>query len=203
MSIFFELQFGKTSPVTTAWGDTLAFDPGTPVHRELEAFIYLLAEDYSIQYSNQYFNSEFGCPDGSTRCYELMRGRTQPCNPCPAQQVFSEREERVWLWQDRKHGKTYQIHDYPYQVENDKIMVLGIGLMINRGQKKSKPSTQPLSYEDLLRICCHCKNINNEQGVWEKIEAYFSKKNNIQFSHGICPECLQEHYPLTAKQILK
>ncbi|MBX9929896.1 MAG: hypothetical protein K2X99_13400 [Gemmatimonadaceae bacterium] len=47
----------------------------------------------------------------------------------------------------------------------------------------------------LLPICAHCKSIRNDQGEWEKLERYFSKRSITDFSHGICPDCVRTHYP--------
>jgi len=29
----------------------------------------------------------------------------------------------------------------------------------------------------------------------DRIDAYLSEHANVQVSHGLCPECLEEHYP--------
>lgn len=47
----------------------------------------------------------------------------------------------------------------------------------------------------LLPICMHCKRIRDDEGYWERIEEYISAHTDALFSHGICPECLTEHYP--------
>jgi PAS domain S-box-containing protein len=47
---------------------------------------------------------------------------------------------------------------------------------------------------DLLPICSHCKKIRNDEGYWEQIESYIHQHSGTQFSHGICPDCLKEHY---------
>ncbi len=47
----------------------------------------------------------------------------------------------------------------------------------------------------LLSICSHCKRIRNDQGEWEQLESYISHHSRADFSHGLCPECLREHYP--------
>lgn len=49
--------------------------------------------------------------------------------------------------------------------------------------------------EGLLPICCYCKNIRDERGFWFSIETYIHNHSNAKFSHGICPNCLTEHYP--------
>lgn len=49
--------------------------------------------------------------------------------------------------------------------------------------------------EGLLPICSHCKKIKNEDGNWTMMERYISDHSQAEFSHGICPTCLEKHYP--------
>jgi len=49
--------------------------------------------------------------------------------------------------------------------------------------------------EGLLPICSHCKSIKNEAGDWEPLEAFMSERSGADFSHGLCPNCVREHYP--------
>ncbi|MCP3887359.1 MAG: response regulator [Desulfobulbaceae bacterium] len=46
----------------------------------------------------------------------------------------------------------------------------------------------------LIPICAHCKNIRDDQGVWNKIEAYIQEHSAALFSHSICPQCIQKLY---------
>ncbi|MGO8793386.1 MAG: PAS domain S-box protein [Candidatus Sulfotelmatobacter sp.] len=47
----------------------------------------------------------------------------------------------------------------------------------------------------LLSICASCKKIRNEDGNWESLEIYIRNRSAADFSHGICPECMQRLYP--------
>lgn len=47
----------------------------------------------------------------------------------------------------------------------------------------------------LLPICSYCKKIRNDDGYWQKVEQYLSAHSKAQFSHSICPECLEKHFP--------
>jgi PAS domain S-box-containing protein len=49
--------------------------------------------------------------------------------------------------------------------------------------------------EGILPICAHCKKIRDEQGEWQPVEVYVGVRTNVGFSHGICPACLDKHYP--------
>ncbi len=46
----------------------------------------------------------------------------------------------------------------------------------------------------LLPICSFCKKIRNDQGYWERIEAYVTQHSQARFSHSFCPECARTHY---------
>jgi hypothetical protein len=45
------------------------------------------------------------------------------------------------------------------------------------------------SLSGLLPMCAWCKKIRNDKGYYEQIEAFLLSHADIQFSHGICPEC--------------
>ena len=57
------------------------------------------------------------------------------------------------------------------------------------------------SLEGILPICANCKKIRLEetdpknQDSWVQIESYISEKTEAQFSHSICPECMEKLYP--------
>jgi DNA-binding response OmpR family regulator len=42
----------------------------------------------------------------------------------------------------------------------------------------------------LLPICCYCKRIRTDEDYWQQLEGYISEHSDAQFSHGICPGCL-------------
>ncbi len=46
----------------------------------------------------------------------------------------------------------------------------------------------------LLPICSKCKNIRNDDGYWQQIELFIIKHSDAEFSHGLCPECMEELY---------
>ena len=46
----------------------------------------------------------------------------------------------------------------------------------------------------ILPICMHCHKIRDDQESWHRIEAYIEQHSDVQFSHGICQQCMKEHY---------
>jgi GAF domain-containing protein len=51
---------------------------------------------------------------------------------------------------------------------------------------------QVKTLQGLLPICAWCKRIRDDKGYWEQIEAYFRKSTGADFTHGICPQCLEK-----------
>lgn len=53
----------------------------------------------------------------------------------------------------------------------------------------------------IVPICSYCKQIRDDKGYWNKVEAYVAKYTEAQFSHSICPSCLEENFPKEYKAI--
>ncbi len=51
------------------------------------------------------------------------------------------------------------------------------------------------SMKGLLPLCASCKNIRDDNGYWYRIEAYIESHSQAEFTHSICPECLQKDFP--------
>ncbi|HZT81141.1 MAG TPA: response regulator transcription factor [Gemmataceae bacterium] len=43
----------------------------------------------------------------------------------------------------------------------------------------------------LLPICSYCKKVRDDCNYWQQVETYISHHADVQFSHGICPECMR------------
>lgn len=46
----------------------------------------------------------------------------------------------------------------------------------------------------LLPICAACKKIRDDRGYWNQIEAYLREHSQAEFTHSICPDCLEKLY---------
>lgn len=53
--------------------------------------------------------------------------------------------------------------------------------------------TQVKTLHGLLPICASCKKIRDDQGYWTQVEVYVMDHSNAEFTHGICPDCLQQY----------
>jgi sigma-B regulation protein RsbU (phosphoserine phosphatase) len=45
--------------------------------------------------------------------------------------------------------------------------------------------------QGLLPICAYCKRIRDDKNYWSQVETYLADHSSVQFSHGICPTCLE------------
>ncbi len=44
----------------------------------------------------------------------------------------------------------------------------------------------------LLPICMYCKSVRDDQDYWRQIDEYIHTETGTDFSHGICPHCLDK-----------
>lgn len=47
----------------------------------------------------------------------------------------------------------------------------------------------------ILPICSGCKKIRDDGGYWQQVDAYITEHTGTQFSHGMCPDCMERLYP--------
>jgi len=46
-----------------------------------------------------------------------------------------------------------------------------------------------------IPICASCKKIRDKENRWHPMEEHFIDHFGMQFSHGMCPDCMQKWYP--------
>lgn len=46
--------------------------------------------------------------------------------------------------------------------------------------------------QGLLPICAWCKRIRDDEGYWARVDAYFHERAGVDFTHSICPDCLEQ-----------
>jgi hypothetical protein len=46
-----------------------------------------------------------------------------------------------------------------------------------------------------LLVCTYCDKYRNDSVFWEEMDTSYIPVPAARISHGICPECLQEHFP--------
>jgi DNA-binding response OmpR family regulator len=44
----------------------------------------------------------------------------------------------------------------------------------------------------MLPICSYCKRVRHDENYWQQVETYVADRSDVEFSHGICPTCLEK-----------
>lgn len=53
-------------------------------------------------------------------------------------------------------------------------------------------TTEVKQLESILPICGYCKKVRDDGNYWQQIEQYFKARTGTNFSHGICPDCMEK-----------
>lgn len=61
-------------------------------------------------------------------------------------------------------------------------------------EKLQKTLSEIKTLRGIIPICSHCKKIRDDKGFWLQVEKYVSDHSDALFSHGICPDCMEELY---------
>ena len=53
-------------------------------------------------------------------------------------------------------------------------------------------TTEVKQLESFLPICGYCKKVRDDSNYWQQIEQYFKTHGGTNFSHGVCPDCMEK-----------
>jgi len=73
--------------------------------------VYLISEDYEIEFMNKVLIDEFGDQVGRI-CYEVFHNREEPCPLCKHSKVMKGKTER-WEWRSRRMNRAYDLIETP------------------------------------------------------------------------------------------
>ncbi len=144
----------------------------------LPALVYLIDPDYSIRFSNRFFQERFGDPKGNP-CYKVLAGRTDPCEYCPPFETCKTKKPQLWQWISPDE-QTYQFYDYPFMDMDNSKMVLKFGIDIT-DQKRAESHLQEErnlnaalldTAGDLIVVCDQDGRIVRFNQICEQITGY-------------------------------
>jgi PAS domain S-box-containing protein len=123
----------------------------------------------------------------------LRTGKEQPPYEI---EIFHRNGSRVWL----------EISERPYLEHGRVSGIIGVAREIT-GRKAAEAEREKLIGElqaalasiktlrGFLPICASCKKIRDDKGYWNQLEIYLREHADVEFSHGICPDCARKLYP--------
>ena len=80
-------------------------------------------------------------------------------------------------------------------VEAHLALVITMEELNKKNQELELTLSEVKTLQGFLPICASCKKIRDDKGYWNQIEKYILDHSDVQFSHGICPECAKKLYP--------
>lgn len=150
---------------------------------------------------------------------ELLGMRFQDSVDLDTERVFSEIGRRMIKTREAVHAVEYEIGRKDGSslsvsttlaplVDNDGWITDVVGIMRDVTEKKKAEQEKDRLLSELrealdnvktlrglLPMCSYCKKIRDDEGYYQKIESYIRDRTDADFSHGICPECAEEHFP--------
>jgi len=81
------------------------------------------------------------------------------------------------------------------RVEVGRRMVEMQGALAAKIEELRQAFEQIKTLRGIVPICAHCKKIRDDQGYWSQVEVYVRDHTEAEFSHSICPECIDILYP--------
>ena len=68
-------------------------------------------------------------------------------------------------------------------------------VILNKKDSLQKALDEIKTLRGILPICSHCKQIRDDEGSWKQMEEYIHDHSEAEFTHSICPDCMQKYYP--------
>lgn len=78
----------------------------------------------------------------------------------------------------------------PIRLENGNVVLLTI-----------EDVTEMSDLRNIIPICSHCKKIRDDDQYWQDVEHFFTAHAGVDFSHAVCPTCMEEFYPQVASKL--
>jgi phosphoserine phosphatase RsbU/P len=80
-------------------------------------------------------------------------------------------------------------------VETQGALIESQAMLAAKVQELELALEQIKTLRGIVPICANCKKIRNDSGYWQQVEIYVRDHTEAEFTHGICPECIQKLYP--------
>ncbi len=153
----------------------------------------------------------FGIPIGSAASYEGFVARVHPDDRDRVERIvaqgLAERRTEEYEWRlVRSDGEIRHMHTVSVVVTDavgKAVRMAGTSVDITE-RKIAEENQQTLlrelqtalaevkTLQGLIKICATCNRVLTDQGGWEQFESYVRGHSDVEFSHGICPDCARK-----------
>ena len=121
-------------------------------------------------------------------------GCTEFCKACPirnsvrqslnGQRVVRQKNKMLLAGKDHVIEINMLVTTAPFAYQDESLVLMIL-----------EDISELLELKDIVPICAYCKKIRDDEAFWQSVEHYFRKHLNLDFSHGICPECEKKLFP--------
>jgi len=153
----------------------------------------------------------FGIPIGSPASYDGFVTRVHPEDRDRVERIIArgvaERRREEYEWRlVRSDGEIRHMHTLSVVVTDavgKPVRMAGTSVDITE-RKIAEENQQALlrelqtalaevkTLQGLIKICATCKRVLTDQGGWQQFESYVRGHSDVEFSHGICPDCARK-----------
>ena len=166
--------------------------------------------DYNIIKANDAYWDFFGAPNpddqGNLKCYNHRPGPSCQTDKCPLQQILAGNNKYTCEPTKKKDGKMHYMIVTAKPLLDDDGNIAGVVEFFQdiSERKEFEDEKQRLIKElqtsldkvkllsGFLPICAYCKKVRDDKGYWNQIESYIRNHSEAEFSHGICPDCVEK-----------
>ena len=120
-------------------------------------------------------------------------GRTEFCKDCPirnsvqqsiqGQRVVRKKNTMRMMGKDQVVEINLLVTTAPFAYQDESLVLLIL-----------EDISELMELKSIVPICAYCKKIRDDEAFWQSVEKYFKKHLNLDFSHGVCPECEEKLY---------
>ena len=170
-------------------------------------YVFLLGLDGKVLRCNKAMRDHLGRPFDmiiGQPCYELIHEELEPIEHCPMSRMQSSHQRETLVIQKEK--RWFHILSDPV-LDDRGDLIAAVHILsdvterIQADQEREElieelqdALSKVKTLSGLLPMCARCKKIRDDQGYWNQLEEYIHKHADVEFTHGICPECGKELY---------
>jgi GAF domain-containing protein len=97
---------------------------------------------------------------------------------------------------ENEWGSRYErlLETFRDAIEMHLTLVDTMDALKRKNQELEHTFSEVKTLRGMLPICSACKKIRDDEGYWDQIEGYLKKHSEVEFSHGLCPDCEKRLY---------
>ena len=139
-------------------------------------------------------------------CFKLTHKADVPCwkseTICPVRFAFEHREKAKAIHEHNYAGKTVieEVTAIPlFDTQGDVSFIIeelnDVTELVQSKEIIEHLKREVKTLRGIIPICSACKNIRDDKGYCQQVEAYIRDRSEAEFTHSICPESLGKLYP--------